>query len=192
MNTLVKVIYSSIISKSLYLGLKIGPYNNKKKSTKKDYCSSSIWQERKMWRHIFNLLIILVFLDIFSWSFILTHFVQHVVLWKKYITSGRKWLLTFTLGSQPLGREIPSWYSAASQRVKGVFAAPQRVFSLREKNSFFSFVFFVMYLGVPGTTCACLWHACKHYWKGMHSNQPHLISAFVFYAMQWKNTTRLW
>lgn len=40
---------------------------------------------------------------------------------------GRRWPLTFSLGSQPLGSDFPSWYWGDSQRVNAVFEDPRRV-----------------------------------------------------------------
>ncbi len=46
-------------------------------------------------------------------------------------TSGSKKLLTVRFGVQPFGTEMPSSYSAGSQRVKGVLEAPRRGFFLK-------------------------------------------------------------
>lgn len=55
-----------------------------------------------------------------------------------FFTKGRILLLTRRSGSQPIGSEIPSWYSAGSQRTKGVLAAPRRVFTLMGKIDYVS------------------------------------------------------
>lgn len=71
----------------------------------------------------------------------------------EYSTKGSICPLTLFLRSQPLGREISSWYSAGSQRVKGVLADPQRVFCLskEKKNPLLTF------------SLSCSWVQQVHY-----------------------------
>ncbi len=68
--------------------------------------------------------------------------------------------MTLRLGFQPLGREILSWYSAGSQRVKGVLEDPQRVFFLGKKTN--PLFFFLLHTGVP--ICDI---AAQHFSKAM-------------------------
>ena len=85
-----------------------------------------------------------------------THIYIHIYVYTavaKCITRGRNRLLTLRLGSQPLGREILSWYSAGSQRVRGVLEDPKSGFFLGKKNE-------ILYLSfsLSGTTMNSVQH----------------------------------
>lgn len=93
----------------------------------------------------------------------------------KYITKGRICLLTLRSGFQPLGREILSWYSAGSQRVKSVLEEPLKVFTLGKSNIILNFSL--------SQSCRGVYHA-QYEQKGMLAVQistPILRSLIVIW-----------
>ncbi len=91
----------------------------------------------------------LLLLSTSSLLFILyTSFYRIYIIYRyEWSTKGRKFPLIL-LRLHPLGIDTPSWYSAGSQRVKGLLEDPRRGFCLSKRKKLLFFFLFVLHKGV--------------------------------------------